>query len=234
MVAYLSGIGKVKRRSTKGKFVEKFSKKVKALDSKRREDHKRIIEKQKILAKKIGAGIKRIAKVPQGLAFKKFLFALEHNFMDLASRLKIEYKKNPAETKKFLSTIGDWSKIANAINKGDKKMASIMGEGEDSSGSGDQSKQYAEYTKESVGIIKQIIEWFKKRKADKKGDQATVDAMADSVDADANIPKTDENGNPLPNDETSEDNSASGSGDNTMLYVGLGVAVVGGYMLLKK
>ena len=139
-IAYLNGIGRTKRSSkAKGKFVEKFTKKVKALDSKRRADHKKIIEKQKTLARKIGAGIKRIAKVPQSLAFKKFIFALEHNFMDLASRLKIEYTKSPAETKRFLSSLGDWNKIQNAINKGDKKMPSILGEGESGgSGSGDQ------------------------------------------------------------------------------------------------
>lgn len=270
MIQYLNGVdtsylGKSKKSHKGG--IKNFSKKVKALDKKRQEQHRKIIEKQKLLARKAGAGVKRIAKIPTSLMFKKLLFALEHNVMQLSTRLKVEYQKSPAETKAFLSTLGNYSQIAAAINKGAKgaaikgviKKGDYQGQckcrdgnwakeccsqksniGEDETGAdagGGEAAKYEEYSKETVGIIQKIIAWFKKRKADKATDKAKVDAMAASVDADANIPKVDENGKPLPNDETSEDNSASEASmfsGKTGMILGVGLLGAAGYMVYKN
>jgi hypothetical protein len=256
---------KLKAQVTASK--NKFTAAVQPLTSKVKEANKRIIAKQKVLAKKIGAGVKRIAQIPRSVAEKKLLFALEKNLFQMSSRIKAEYTKNPAETKQFLSSLGSYANIAAAINIGSPagvrlagakpdyqgqckcgnqnvwaKECCLRGVGEDTTGSGtggNEAAQYAEYTKQGVGLITRIMEWFKKRKAEKKGDKEAVETMADSVDADAGIPKVDENGNALPDDPEAVD-SGSGSGkpaeeNNTMLIVGVvGAAAVAGYFLMKK
>lgn len=254
-IAYLNGLGKTKKKFKPFKKVVDAGKK---LDKKARERNKKIVEKHKKLAKKIGAGVKRIARISKNVQFKAFIHALEKNFMGLSTRLKQQFKIDPSGTRSFLSKFGDYEKIKNAINSGDKKTpVTLSGAirrdsntgasywahlGEEGGEGGGKAGEYAEATKQGIGIIAQIIAWFKKRKAEKSGDKETVEAMTDSVDADPEIPKVDENGKPLPADTSG---SGSGSGDDSgegesMLknpYV-IGGLVLGagviGYMLLKK
>lgn len=244
MMAYLNGMDDESVINGKGK----LKKKVKALGEKAKKRHKKIIEKQKAMAKKLGRGLKRFARISTGMQRKRFIFALEHNFLHLATRLKAEYLKHPEETKKHLSQFGDWSKIVAAINKGEKRGATISGEGD--------TEKYAEYAKQGVGIIKKIIAWFKNRKKGKETeedkaqaaeDDKQVKAMENSVDADKSIEKVDEKGKTLPtspdaedNEHSKEDSAAVVKGGSTPFYKnpmvigGIAVAVVGGYLLMKK
>lgn len=225
----------------------KLKKKIKALNEKAKKRHKKIIEKQKALAKKLGRGLKRFARIGKKMQEKRFLWALEHNFLHLATRLKSEYIKHPEETKKHLQQFGEWSKISAAINKGETKGMAISGE---------DSEKYAEYAKQGVGIIKKIIEWFKNRKkgketaedkAQQEEDDKTVKAMENSVDADKNIEKVDEKGKPLPassdaeeHEHSKEDEASINKGEGTPFYKnpmvigGIAVAALGVYFLTKK
>ena len=226
-VNYRSNLGKNKKKLIASK-VGKKKHTLKGLSDKVKKLHKKIIAKNKDLAKKLGKGLKRFAKIGKNAEFKAFIFALKHNVGGMAVMLKKAYEKHPTDTKNMLvrlSKNGDWNKIKDALNKGDKhhkaKMISGLGEGEDSGGGDSQAKQYEEGAKASVGIIKQIIAWFKKRKADKqakgeKDDMADIGAdvlkkaeevsvgMANSVDADSTIPKVDEKGDELPAHEDDE------------------------------
>jgi len=266
MIHYLNGdctncseLGRSKRKRGSAT-ATKFSKKIKALDEKRKLQHRKIIAEQKALAKRAGLGLKRIAKIPKGLAFKKLLFALEKDVFGMATRLTAEFRKSPVETANFIKTLGDYNQLKNAINKGSKSgslgakpanyrchdsqghtyysqtpCAEVHG---DEESGGTTAAQYEEYTKQSVGLIQQIIAWFKKRKADKAADKAGVDAMADAVDADSDIEKVDENGRPLPDSEDAEAGSGEGTAGGGMeilkspiLWGGL---AVGAYFLMKK
>ena len=248
MIAYLSGLGKPKKKPFGGKgkkALDKLKATGKTLNEKRKELDKKIIAKHKEMAKKIGAGVKRIAKIRKDVAVKSAIKALEKNLMGLATRLKKTYAKDPNAVKMLFKPLGDWEKFKNAINKGDTQTPAIlsgyMGEGE---GGGDAEK-YAEATKQGIGIIKQIIDFFKKRKESKAGDNETVEAMENSVDADPTIDKVDENGTKLPvSDEAKEinkadekagkDEAAGLMSNKPLLYGGIAVAVVGAYFLLKK
>jgi len=230
-------------------FFQKEVAKAKHITDEARELHKRIIEKNKELARKVGAGVKRFAHIKKEVEFKAFIYALKHNVGDLAIRLKVEYKTHPNDVKNLLSQFGDWEKIKDAINAGDKhnRMKQISGMGDDAgmdagmdagAGSGSGSSgggnagQYAEYAKASVGIIQKIIEWFKKRKKDKQGDDKMVQDMQNSVNADSTIPKTDENGKVLP--AVKDDANAMHEGHYTagmgtigkVLLIGAGVGVL--------
>ena len=256
MMQYLSGlteIGKSKSKSSFSKPFKKFGKNVKKLDAKAKALNKKINDDAKKLAKLTGKGLKRIAKIPKSFAFKKLIWALEHDFMNLSTRIKALYKQNPQEAKDVLSKIGDYSKIISAVNKGAKGSAisggynygckcgnqnvyavecckgksakSMIGEV-----TPEQAQQYAEYSKEAVGLIKQIIDWFKKRKADKQGDAETIGDMGESVDSDSDIPKEDENGNDLPVSPLAPKKESS-----MLMPIVIGGAVLaGGYFLLKK
>lgn len=245
MMAYLNG-DDFATINGKGK----LKKKVKALTEKAKKRHKKIIEKQKAMAKKLGRGLKRFARISKGMQEKRFIFALEHNFLKLATRLKAEYIKHPDEVKKHLSQFGDVKKFLAAINKGETRGAVISG--------GDNSEKYAEYAKQGVGIIKKIIEWFKKRKKGKETeedkaqaaeDDKQVKSMEDSVDADKNIEKVDEKGKTLPaapeaeeHEHSKEDPAAKGSGDkeetpfykNPMVIGGAVAAAAVIYFATKK
>lgn len=243
-MAYLNGDDEAATINGKGK----LKKKVKALSEKAKKRHKKIIEKQKALAKKLGRGLKRFARISKGMQQKRFIFALEHNFLKLATRLKAEYMKHPDEVKKHLSQFGDVQKFIAAINKGEKRGATISGE--------ENTEKYAEYAKQGVGIIKKIIEWFKKRKKGKETaedkaqaaeDDKQVQAMENSVDADKNIEKVDEKGQTLPaspdaeeHEHSKEDSAAKGSGESTPFYKNpmmlgaVAVAAVGIYLVTKK
>lgn len=217
--------------------------------------HKKIQAKNKELAKKLGAGLKRFAKIGKNVEFKVFIKSLEKNVGGISVRLKLMYKLRPEETKKFLSHFGDWNKIKEAINKGDKhhKLQNISGlvsGDEGTGGSGGQAEQYAEAAKQSVGIIKKIIAYFKKHKKAKKGDDALVNKMEASVDADSTIKKEDENGKELPAVQDPEnaaheqgkaggdfgkDNTGGFNFKNPLLIGGIAIVVLGGgYMLMKK
>lgn len=271
MIHYLNGdctnyseLGRAKRKRGSAT-ATRFSKKIKALDEKRKQQHRKIVAQQKALAKRAGLGVKRIAKIPKGLAFKKLLFALEKDVFGISTRLVAEFTKSPFDTKAFLSTLGNYEKLKAAINKGSKKgslgykttnpdyqgqckcgnqnvwateccQKSVhggeLGEGQPT------AAQYEEYAKQSVGLIQQIIAWFKKRKADKAGDKEAVDTLTDAVDADSDIEKVDENGNPLPDSDDAEAGSGAGTAGGGMeilkspiLWGGLAVAA---YFLMKK
>jgi len=254
MMTYLNGLDENSSLAGKGRF-KKFAKHI---GEKAEKLHKKIIAQNKALAKKIGAGVKRFAKIKKNVEFKVFLRSMEHNLGGIAVRLKQMYQEKPAETKQFLSTFGDWDKIKAAINKGDKhhKLQNIagLGEGEGEEGAGadaaSQAGQYAEAGKQSVGIIKKIIAWFKKHKKNKAGDDALTDKMENSVGADSTIPKVDENGKELPSVEDPENAAheqgkeggefAKGSSGgfnfkNPYVIAGAaGVVLLGGYMLMKK
>ena len=253
MIAYLNGLSEIGRSKGKGKAkkaLSKIKKTSKILNEKRRALDKKIIAKHKELAKKVGAGVKRIAKIKKDVAVKAALLALEKNLLGLSTRLKVAYRVDPAAVKGLLSQFGTWEKFSAAINKGASSSAAIskyLGEDEAEAAGSDQTAQYAEAAKASVGIIQKIVEFFKKRKESKKGDSETVEAMANSVDADTTIPKVDENGKDLPTDPAVEkidaidkgtaDTTDTGSSlmDNKGLLIGGALALaVGGYFLLKK
>lgn len=251
----------------------------KKLNEKRKALDKKIIAKHKALAKKIGAGVKRLAKIRKDIAVKSTIKALEKNLMGLSSRLKATYKVSPESVKALFRPMGDWEKFKAAINKGDKKTPAILGEykmlnrgrirknytgnhpelykkyksylGEDeapTSGGAD-AEATAENVKQGVNLIQKIVEFFKKRKESKKGDAETIEAMANSVDADPNIEKVDENGKTLPvSDEAKEidaidkeagkeDKEEKGGGimnNKPLLIGGVAAALIGGYFLMKK
>ena len=279
MIAYLNGVNVLNGKKRRGKkLAEKIKKTAKTLNQKRRDLDKKIIAKHKELAKKVGAGVKRIAKIKKDIAVKSTLIAIEKNLMGMATRLKFAYSKDPKAVKNLLSSMGDWEKFKQAINKGDKKQPAIVGYnltakkvtkgpfkaytgkykdtfkkykaylGEDEAGAttGGEAEQYAEATKQGVNLIQKIIEFFKKRKEAKAGDQETIEAMQNSVDADPNIEKTDENGKTLPvseeakdinkiDEEQAKDEAGGGLMNNKPLLIG-GIAVLGlgAYFLLKK
>jgi len=317
MIAYLNGVnvlnGKGKGKAKKA--FEKLKATGKKLNEKRKELDKKIIAKHKELAKKAGAGLKRFANIPKKLAEKALIRALEKNLMGLSSRLKNAYNKTPNEVKMLLKPMGEWEKLKAAINKGDKKAPSIIGEyrnmsatkemrfvpkmsrslrgmpvmpkmiepqgntesmssfkarnrlyreqlgkyrrdlktfmkkgalsgDEDGAGSGGEAEATAEAVKQGVGLIKKIIEFFKKRKEGKAGDDELIEGMGNSVDADPNIEKTDENGKVLPVSQEAKDidkidkegaEEKGGIMSNTPLLIGGALALaVGGYFLLKK
>ena len=142
---------------------------------------------------------------------------------------KIKLKNYRADLEKFLS-------------KG------YMGEDEaptEGAPSGAEAEQTAENVKQGVNLIQKIVEFFKKRKESKPGDSETIEAMANSVDADPNIEKVDEKGTTLPVSEEAKEISKAdekaGAGNeggmmkNKTLLIGGAVALaVGGYFLLKK
>tara|TARA_R110000868_G_scaffold230762_1_gene484016 strand:- start:540 stop:1397 length:858 start_codon:yes stop_codon:yes gene_type:complete len=263
--------GKGKKALTKLKATgKKLNEKRKALD-------KKIIAKHKALAKKVGAGIKRFAKIGRTLQEKALVKALEKNLMGLSSRLKATYKVSPQSVKTLLKPMGDWEKLKSAINKGDKKQPAIIGEyrtlnrkriqknytgnfpntfkkyksylGEDEPTGGADAEATAENVKQGVNLITKIVEFFKKRKESKAGDAETIEAMSNSVDADPNIEKVDENGKSLPvSDEAKEidkidketgkaeqEEKGGGLMSNKPLLIGGALALaVGGYFLMKK
>jgi hypothetical protein len=124
------------------------------------------------------------------------------------------------------------------------KKGALSGD-EDGAGSGGEAEATAEAVKQGVGLIKKIIEFFKKRKEGKAGDDELIEGMANSVDADPDITKTDENGKVLPASQEAKDinkidkeeaeEKGGGLMDNKALLIGGALAVaVGGYLLLKK
>jgi hypothetical protein len=126
------------------------------------------------------------------------------------------------------------------------KKGTLSGDDE-GAGSGGEAEATAEAVKQGVGLIKKIIEFFKKRKEGKAGDDELVEGMGNSVDADPDIIKTDENGKVLPasqeakdinkidKEEAETEEKGGGLMDNKALLIGGAVAVVvGGYLLLKN
>jgi len=123
------------------------------------------------------------------------------------------------------------------------KKGALSGD-EDGAGSGGDAEATAETVKQGVGLIKKIIEFFKKRKEGKAGDDELIEGMGNSVDADPNIEKTDENGKVLPVSQEAKDidkidkegaEEKGGIMSNTPLLIGGALALaVGGYFLLKK
>lgn len=316
MIAYLNGVNVLNGKG-KGKGKKAFNKLKatgKKLNEKRKELDKKLIAKAKDLAKKAGAGVKRFANIPKKLAEKALIRALEKNLMGLSSRLKNAYNKTPNDVKNLLKPMGEWEKLKAAINKGDKKAPSIIGEyktrtegrvrktprmsrslrgmpmkpmrpikeqgetneffaqrlnnyskrnnkykellkdylnkgklsgDEDGAGAGGEAEATAEAVKQGVGLIKKIIEFFKKRKEGKAGDDELVEGMGNSVDADPNIDKTDENGKVLPVPQEAKDidkidkegaeEKGGGLMDNKALLIGGALALaVGGYFIIKK
>jgi len=276
MIAYLNGINVLSGKKKRGKKAfEKLKATGKKLNEKRKELDKKIIAKHKELAKKVGAGVKRFAKINKTIAEKALIKALEKNFMGISTRLKLAYSKTPDAVKGLFKTMQiPFEKVKTAINKGDKFQPAIVGEnrmmsrklirknytgknpemfrkykaylGVEASGGGADPEAIAEGVKQGVSLISKIMDFFKKRKEDKKGDAEIVDAMANSVDADPNIEKVDENGKSLPvsdeakeinklDQESGEEEKGSGIMSNKPLLIGGAVALaVGGYFLLKK
>ena len=130
--------------------------------------------------------------------------------------------------------------LKNYLNKG-----RLSGD-EEGAGAGGEAEATAEQVKQGVGLIKKIIEFFKKRKEGKAGDDEVIEGMGNSVDADPDIEKTDENGKPLPvpqeakdinkiDKETAEEEKGGGIMNNKPLLIGgVAAALIGGYFLLKK
>lgn len=193
-----------------------------------------IVEKAKEQAKKIGAGVQRLASIPQSFANKAFLRILETNFNGYATRTASTYKIDPSGLKAIASANKiPWSDIISAINKGLRGTATISGS-QKPDYQGDckcpgntwgpecckkyatrsqqtysantamgadapTAAQYEGWTKGAVGILKQIIAWFKKHGKHNQKDQEVIEQMGAEVDADPTIPKYDENGTLLPN-----------------------------------
>lgn len=128
MIQYLNGVSEMGKLKIKPKFTKpfkNFGKGVKALDEKRKALNRKIVDDAKKLAKNAGKGLLRIALIPKNFAFKKLLFALEHDLYQMSTRIKILYKRDAADTKNFLSTLGDYAKIVEAVNKGVKAGGNI-------------------------------------------------------------------------------------------------------------
>ena len=143
--------------------------------------------------------------------------------MCIRDRIKAVYKTHPEDLKKFWANYGSWTDLTTAVNKGTKIGAKMSG---DEGGGGMDAQQYEEATKASVGIIQQIIEFFKKRKEKKNKEQEmqdkqAVDNMTASINNDVDIPKVDENGNPA-DDETAD----GGTNYTPFLIGGAGLAVL--------
>lgn len=169
-----------------------------------------LVDQAKAQARKLGYGVQRIAAIPQKLANKAALRLIETNFIGLATRIRDGYRVDPNGLKAIVNANKiSWTDFKNAVNKGVKNVGAISGmgaaTGADTSGgdtggsTGPSAGQYEAWTKAGVGIIKQIIEWFKKLGKKKPEDDAVVAQMATEVDADPTIPKFDESGNLLPN-----------------------------------
>ena len=219
MINYLSGLDQSEIGRTK------LKDKLKHIGEEEMARHKKIIEKNKALAKKLGRGIKRIAKIKKNVEFKAFIYGLKHNVAGFSTQLKKAYILDPIATKAILSSIGDIKEIIAAINFGDKfNKKQISGFGEDvtdatadtgadttadttanDNPTGEtpetDSGEFAESSKHGVRLFKKIGAFFKKifkRKHKKDPTDKAITLMTNSVDADSTIPKVDENGKPLP------------------------------------
>lgn len=168
-------------------------------------------KKQDDLLKKAGKEIKNFPKkfavINNARAKKAFLKYISINGGGFATRIKQEYNKDPNAVKLFWSKFGTWDEFKNAVNAGSKQGAKISGDdgtdtgdssGGSSGGSSGQAATYEAGAKESVGIIKQLIAWFKARKAKKNGDDQIVEKMETAIDQDPNIPKIDDTGTTIP------------------------------------
>ena len=261
MMQYLSGVSELGRTRNKAKFskpFKAFTRGVKALDDKAKALNAKIVAAAKKAAAAAGRGTTRRAIIPRSFAFKKFLFALEKDLFSMSTRIKKEYAKSPAETKKFLSSLGDYSKIIKAVNKGAKGAAISGGYdygckcgnqnvyavecckdknsaksrvGEVTAPTPEEIDQYTEYAKEGLNFFQKIIAWFKQRKADKAGDDKIADDLIPAIDADPNIPVVDENGDTLPESPLAP--KIDGSSMMMPLLIG-GAVLAGGYFLMKR
>lgn len=205
-----------------------------------------LADQAKAQAKKIGAGIQRLASIPQSLAIKAFLHNVSQNKFTLATRIVETYKIDPNGLKAIASSNKiPWTDLRNAINKGAKSSISGSRFGNipeqttgtqsaddapsGGSSSGPSASQYESWTKSGVGIVKQIIAWFKKHGKHKHDDDVIVDQMAAQVDADPTIAKYDEHGNLLPNADGSYPPKKSSSGK---VVLALGAAAIAAKLLL--
>lgn len=250
-----SELGRVKRGSGK-KLIKKLTdakkkenEKIKKafLDAKKK--HDALLKKGLVSAVK---NVKKFAHIKKDVAVKSFLWSVSKNYMGLADRLKDANKTHHTDLLKFWGAFGSFDDLAKAVNKGSKKGATFSGVnyrsdrsnlnssymGEEG-GSGDQAKQYEEGAKASVGIIKQILDFFAKRKKDKQaGDDQSVSTLEDAVANDPSIPKVDASGNPIP--EGSGEGSGEGD-DETPFYKkplvivsAVGLVGAGLYFMNKK
>lgn len=149
--------------------------------------------------KQIQTTAKKFAVINKNVAKRSFLNYISVNGNGFATRLKEEYKKDPAAVKKFWARFGNWEELRDAINKGARTGAKISG---DEEGGSSQAAAYEEGAKQSMGIIKMLIEWFKERKAKKNGDDKVVENMEGYVDKDPNINYVDQFGDPVPKTDT--------------------------------
>jgi len=260
MMNYMNGVidnaelGKIKKGSGK-KLIKKLTdakkkenEKIKKafLDAKKK--HDALLKKGLVSAVK---NVKKFAHIKKDVAVKSFLWSVSKNYMGLADRLKDANKSHHADLVKFWGAFGSFQDLANAVNKGSKKGATFSGVnyrsdrsnlnssymGEEG-GSGDQAKQYEEGAKASVGIIKQILDFFAKRKKDKQaGDDQSVSTLEEAVNDDPSIPKVDASGNPI------AEGSGEGSGDTEetpfykkplVIVSAVGLVGAGLYFMNKK
>jgi hypothetical protein len=242
----LATLGRRKRKSeNKGLFKagkKKLNSKQAELKNKFKETKKKHQQFLKKTGQKLKSNIKQFAHIRKDVAKKAFLKSIAVNYLNLADRIKEVYKTHPEDLKKFWGNYGTWQELTTAVNKGTKRGAILSGMGQDEGGGSDQAKQYEEGAKQSMGIIKQIIEFFKQRKAKKNEKQEQEDAealknMEASVMADPTIDKVDSQGNPItadtPKDEKGNPIEEEESGIMTPLLLGgAGLAVL--YFVTKK
>jgi len=236
-----SSLGRTKRN-----IFSKAKNKLSEQDKKRKSVFKDVKKKHDNFLKKTGQQIKttvkKYAHIRKDVAVKAFLKSVAVNYLNLADRIKEVYKTHPEDLKKFWGNYGSWQDLTNAVNKGTKRGSTMSGMGEDAGGGNDQAKQYEEGAKQSMGIIMQIIEFFKKRKAKKNEEQDAKDAealkgMEESVMNDPTIPKVDAQGNPVTSDTQQLDENGKPMEEESglmtpLLLGGAGLAVL--YFVTKK
>jgi len=195
-------------------------------ERKEKRKDKRAVRRTKI-KEKLKKGLKVVGKVGLAPARAGFLLAVDLNVLKLAKRLEQAYKKHPDEIKKFWDKFGgNWDKLKSAINKGAK--ANINGIKPSEMGSA------AAAISSATPIIIAVVKLFRGLKTDKAGDdKEDTKGLKDLGDElltgeDSNVVTRDENGK--------EENVHGGTPfyKNPMV-LGIGaVALIGGYMLMKK
>lgn len=244
-MTHLSGVqnSELGRKKLFSKAKSKLSdaeKKRKAVFTATKKKHDEFLKKQ---GKKVQTGIKkRFANIKKDVAVKHFLKAVSGNYLNLAKRIEDVYKTHPEDLKKFWANYGSWQDLAGAVNKGSKSGRYMSGE------EGSEAEQYEEGAKQSMGIIMQIIEFFKKRKAEKNKkqdaeDQTALQTMEQNIMSDNTIPKVDENGNPSDKVDNAQ-TSTPGESDSTkpmidfedpkVIVTGLALLAGGIYLATKK
>ena len=194
----------------------------------RKERKEKRKERRTKIKEKLKKGLKVVGKVGLAPARAGFLLAVDLNLLKLAKRLEQAYNKHPDQIKKFWDKFGgNWDKLKKAINKGAK--ANINGIKPSEIGF-----TAAAAISSATPIIIAVVKLFKGLKTDKAGDdKEDTKGLKDLGDE----LLTGDNSNVVTRDENGKEENVHGGTPfyKNPMVLGIGaVALIGGYMLMKK